>query len=591
MTSPALAGITSTEGPNGDNMLAALSNEAAAGRAGREIPLPQLLTSSDEAAYKNAFDLEARGLFQAADHEMGRLGDQTLVGHLLAQRYESDTYKVKPDELKSWLARYADLPEAPELYAIASKKLGNKLHAAGIVAPARQLDAAIDRDDADWSNFTIDSGVKRTPAERNRVEAIKVSFRNKVRSEKFDAAVELLNSAEAVRLLAPADVDELKTVMAITLFSEGRDGDAVFWAEQAAERSGDVLPEADWVAGLALWRQNLRAESARHFEAVANSDSISSWMTSAGAFWAARANLAAHHPELVNHWLQQSALYPRTFYGLLARRALGLDVQYSWDDRPFTDVDADTLLRIPGARRALALLQVGQRALAEDEMRSLAPGANPSVAQSMLAFARAADMPSLTVMLGRAVSSRDGRYHDAAFYPMPAWQPTGGWTVDKALVLAFARQESGFDPHAHSPAGAVGLMQLMPATARAMGANGPLTDPGVSLQIGQKFLRRLMTDATINGNLMLLAASYNCGPAAAQRWLLTIQHKDDALLFMESIPVQETRVFVERVLTNFWAYRSRLGRISPSLDALAAGEWPLYDGTGTPVSSVRHVKD
>jgi soluble lytic murein transglycosylase-like protein len=590
-TAPALAGTTSTDGPNGDNMLAALSNQAAAGRIGREIPLPEILSASDEAAYRSAFVANARGQFAAADRELATIHDQILVGHLLAQRYESDGYKVKPEELKSWLANYAELPEAAEIYAIASKKLGPKLHVAGFVAPVRMADSAVDPDDADWSNFTLDSGVKRTPAERNRVDAIKTSFRNKVHSDKYDGAVELMNSPEAVRLLAPADVDELKAVMAITLFSEGRDGDAVFWAEQAAERSGDVLPEADWVAGLALWRQNLRAESVRHFEAVANAQSISNWMTSAGAFWAARANLAAHHPEVVNHWLQQAALYPRTFYGLLARRALGLDVQYSWDDRPFTDVDADALLRIPSARRALALLQVGQRSIAEDEMRSLAPGANPSLAQSMLAFARAADMPSLTVMLGRAVSSRDGRYHDAAFYPMPVWQPNGGWTVDKALVLAFARQESGFNPRAHSSAGAIGLMQLMPATARAVGATGPLTDPGVSLQAGQKFLRRLISDPSINGNLMLLAASYNCGPAAAQRWLQTIQHRDDAILFMESIPVQETRVFVERVLTNFWAYRSRLGRASPSLDALAAGEWPLYDGSGSPLSSVRNVKD
>jgi soluble lytic murein transglycosylase-like protein len=588
--SPAFAGSTTSDGPNGDNMFAALSS-GAAGRIGREVPIPQLLTAGDETAYRSAFDLEARGQSAAADREIAHVRDQSLVGHLLARRYLSDSVRVKPEELKAWLAHYADLPEASDIYALASKRLGAKFHAAGFTTPALQTDTAVDPDDADWSNFTIDSGVKRTPGEKNRVEALKLSFRSKVHNDKFDAAVELLNSPEAVRLFAPADVDELKAVMAITLFNEGRDGDAVYWAEQAAERSGDVLPEADWLAGLALWRQNERTEAAHHFEAVANAQGVSNWMMSAAAFWAARANLAAHRPEVVNHWLQQAALYPRTFYGLLARRALGLDVQFSWDDRPFTDVDSDTLMRIPGARRAMALLEIGERGVAEDELRALVPGASPGLAQSLLAFARAADMPSLTVSLGRAVSSRDGRYHDAAFYPLPAWQPTGGWTVDRALVLAFARQESGFNPRAHSPAGAIGLMQLMPATARAMGAVGPLTDPSVSLQVGQKFLRHLMADDTINGNLMLLAASYNCGPGAAARWMQTIQHKDDALLFMESIPVPETRVFVERVLTNFWAYRSRLGRASPSLDSLAAGGWPLYDGNGSSLPSVRHVKD
>jgi len=584
---PALAGPSSIEGPSGDNLFAAL--DMGATRLGREVPIPQVLSSADETAYRNAFEFASGAQWAAADREIGRIKNQLLVGHLLAVRYLSSSYRAKPGELKSWLAGYSDLPEAADIYALARKRLGNQFRSAAFGPPSHALDAAIDPDDADWTNFTIDSGLQRNPAERHRVEALKVSFRAKLNDDKYDAAVELLNSPDAVRLLAPADVDELKTAMAIALFGEGRDGDAVYWAEQAAERSGDILPEADWVAGLALWRQDQRAEAARHFEDVANAQGISNWLVSAGAFWAARANLAAHRPDVVNHWLGVAALYPRTFYGLLARRALGLDVQYSWDDRPFTDLDSDVLMRIHGAQRAVALLQVGERSLAEDEMRALVPGASPGLAQSLLAFARAADMPSLTVNLGRAVASRDGRLHDAAFYPLPGWQPRGGWTVDRALVLAFARQESGFNPRAHSSAGAVGLMQLMPATARAMGAAGGLTDPDVSLQVGQRYIRHLLTDDAIRGNLILLAASYNSGPNAVARWMQASRRSDDALLFMEGIPVQETRVFVERVLTNFWAYRSRLGRVSPSLDALAAGGWPIYDGAGSSAPSVRHA--
>ncbi|HEY1721874.1 MAG TPA: lytic transglycosylase domain-containing protein [Magnetospirillaceae bacterium] len=590
---PAFAQAASTEADrsHGDNMVAALTDGAALGRAGREIPVPTVLSASDVSAYQKALDLDAHGQWAASDREIAHLHNQILVGHILARRYLSDSYHPKAEELKTWLTRYQDFPETPDVYALAKKRLGKKFHPAGLATSSHAPDAAIDPDDADWTNFTIDSRAQRSPAEKNRIQSIKNGFRTKVANGKYDSAVDLLNAPESVRLLAPSDTDELKTVLAIALFDQGRDGDATYWAEQAAERSGDVLPEADWVAGLALWRQDQRADAAHHFEAVANAQGISNWLSSAGAFWAARANLAAKRPEVVNHWLQQAALYPRTFYGLLARRALGLDIQFSWDDRPFTDLDSDALLRIPGAVRAMALLQLGERSLAEDEMIGIAGGASPGLAQSLLAFARAADMPSLTVTLGRAVSSNDGRRHDAAFYPLPAWQPKGGWTVDRALVLAFARQESGFNPHAHSPAGAIGLMQLMPATARALGANGPLTDPDVSLQVGQHFLRQLITDDGIRGNLMLVAAAYNSGPTCAARWMQTIHHENDALLFMESIPTDETRVFVQRVLTNFWAYRSRLGRTSPSLDALAAGGWPLYDGTGSGVPSVKYVKD
>jgi soluble lytic murein transglycosylase-like protein len=133
-------------------------------------------------------------------------------------------------------------------------------------------------------------------------------------------------------------------------------------------------------------------------------------------------------------------------------------------------------------------------------------------------------------------------------------------------------------------------MQLIPATARSTGA-GKLTDPQVNLELGQRYVRHLLKDETVKGNLLLLTASYNSGPTNVARWLQTIHHNGDALLFMESIPVRETRVFVERVMTNFWAYRNHLGQTSPSLDAIAAGAWPLYDGAASKVQVVKHVKN
>ena len=193
--------------------------------------------------------------------------------------------------------------------------------------------------------------------------------------------------------------------------------------------------------------------------------------------------------------------------------------------------------------------------------------------------------------LGGQVAAQDGRLHDSAAYPLPEWTPHGGWTVDRALVLAIARQESGFNPTVRSSAGAVGLMQLMPRTAKALGNSGRLTDPAVNLELGQRFVRKLLTDDNIKGNLLFLAASYNSGPGNVQRWLQTIHHQGDALLFMESIPMRETRLFVQRVMTNFWAYRNRLSQDSPSLDAIAAGDWPMYDGAESKLQAVKHVKN
>jgi soluble lytic murein transglycosylase-like protein len=85
-----------------------------------------------------------------------------------------------------------------------------------------------------------------------------------------------------------------------------------------------------------------------------------------------------------------------------------------------------------------------------------------------------------------------------------------------------------------------------------------------------------MEQGPTSNNLIFLAIAYNGGPGNMAKWERKSDHRDDPLLLIESLPSRETRSFVKRVLTNFWMYRDRLGQSSPSLDALAAGEWPLY---------------
>ncbi len=565
----------------------------AAGKIGRQANIPSVLSESDVTLYRSAFDLQTRGQWQAADRELLRLQDRLLVGHLLAQRYLSSTYHAQADELAAWLASYADQPEAGDIYNLAKQRRGGLT--AGLKPPAHPAQRAsaplAKDDDPAWEYFSVESNRELSATDRRRLLDLKERFRSLVRQGRYEAATAELDAADLRRLFDKVDYDEMKTVLAMGYFSAGQDSEAQRWAADAAERSGDVLPEAHWVAGLALWRSGDRAAAAHHFEAVGNAQDVSSWLVSAGAYWAARSNLAARHPELVNHWLQKAASYPRTFYGLLARRALGQDIQYSWEARPFTDLDGDILQPIPGAKRALALLQLGDQSGAEDQLRYLVPTAGPALAQALLALAHTSEMPGLAVQLGAMVAAQDGRFHDSAAYPLPEWRPAAGWSVDRALVLAIARQESSFNPKAKSPCGAVGLMQLMPRTAKSMGASGRLTDPQVNLELGQRYVRHLLDDDAIKGNLLFLAASYNSGPGNVSRWLQTIHHNGDALLFMESIPVRETRVFVERVMTNFWAYRNRLGESSPSLDAIAGGDWPLYDGTEPKTRMLKHVKN
>jgi soluble lytic murein transglycosylase-like protein len=168
---------------------------------------------------------------------------------------------------------------------------------------------------------------------------------------------------------------------------------------------------------------------------------------------------------------------------------------------------------------------------------------------------------------------------------VPDYKPTNGFRVDRALFYAVMRQESKFRTDATSWAGARGLMQIMPATAsliaqdRSLARNNKdkLLDPSFNLTLAQDYIEKLMASGEPGGNLFMLTTAYNGGPGNLSRWLDQINFKDDPFLFIESIPASETRSYIERVVMNFWIYRSRLGQPSPSLDVSASGNWPIYD--------------
>jgi len=578
VTSPALAGesgktekvrVAAADGAQTAAILPGSNREA------RVAPLPKPLSAADVELYKRVMALQASGQFAAADRELGKVRDELLKGHVLASHLLAPGAKPKFQEVRAWLSEYADLPQAEAIHRLVKGGKGVGALRAPAKGGLKGTSIEFEADGATWEEVAYD--VETSPA---KVKAFKARLRQALRDEEPARVEAMMASAEA-QSMAALDFDRLRLMVAADHFAGGRDEPAATLAGLSAERSGEQLPAANWIAGLAQWRLGKPELARRHFEEVAKHADGQDWLSSAGAFWAARANLVTRRPEAHNHWLELAATSSRTYYGLLARAELGHQSQFSWEVPPFTEGDADLLMRIPGARRALGLLQLGDRAAAEEELRKLYPTAGRGVRQSMLVLAYAGQMPALAVRLGGSLPRENGRLHDAAAFPVPDWTPKGGWQVDKALVFALVRQESSFNPNARSGAGATGLMQLMPATAAAVGGRGArdrLHDPEHNLGLGQRYVSKLLTEEPVNGNLLLMAAAYNAGPGNLGRWLANIRHNDDPLLLVESLPPRETRAFVQRVMTSYWIYQSRLGQQSDTLEAVASGEWPLYSG-------------
>ncbi len=556
-----------------------------------ELAFPEILTPEDTSLYRRIFDVQETGNWKKADTLVARLEDRTLIGHVLAQRYLHPTkYRSRYKELKAWMAKYADHPDAPRLYKLARRRQPKHWRApkppvrvptqvtapgevAGIPVPGRRL--------------------KRS--QRRRVRDLKRIIRSRLRRGFTLSVKKLIKTDEVQRLFSVAEYDQAKARLGQGYFLAGRDAWALMWAGGAAARSGPLLPEAHWTAGLAAWRLKKIDVAATHFEAIANNAKVSPWFRSAGAFWAARAHLVNRQPERVNPYLVKAAGFSRTFYGHLANYMLGQPVKFRWAVPPLGEATIAKLSDMPRGRRAMALLQVGENRRAERELRNLSAFSDNTLTKGILALASRGNMPSLAVRLDNRLFPQGGGY-DGAAYPLPGWLPKDGFRVDRALIYAVIRQESRFNPKATSWAGASGLMQLMPRTAsfvardrrfnRYGSKRRTLFQPEVNLSLGQKYIEILLADKKIKGDLFLMAAAWNGGPGNLNKWRRKTEYMDDPLFFIESIPSRETRIFIEKVLSNLWIYRNRLGQPAPSLAAIAAGQWPVYTPLGQERSEV-----
>ncbi|MEQ8666815.1 MAG: lytic transglycosylase domain-containing protein [Rhodospirillales bacterium] len=554
---------------------------------GASLALTRPLSSADEALYREIFSVQENGDWKRADRLIAELSDRLLLGHVLAQRYLHPTkYRSKYKELKDWMAEYADHPQANRIYKLALRR-----------RPANWNYP--EKPDMPSTRSVVYDRIEPLPAKslsssnRRKANQYRRTIKRYLARGATLAAKRLLQSADVRNLLSDAQYDDLAGRQGFRYFIDERDDWALEWAGTAAKRSGALVPDAHWAAGLAAYRLGKVAEAAEYFEVVALSNRSSGGFKAAGGFWAARSYLRARQPAKVVPMLMIAAEYDRTFYGLLARHILGHDMMFQWNDPPAHQHAVETVSAIPRGRRALALIHVGQTREAERELRYLALQTREDdldAALGVLAIANHANLPQLAIRLDETVLPDTG-FHGAA-YPLPAWRPEGGFTIDPALVYALIRQESRFNPEAKSWAGARGLMQLMPRTASFVTNDRKyhrsrtpyLYNPTLNMTIGQRYIEILRDDQRINGSLVAMLAAWNGGPGNLNKWRRSTEFHGDPLLFIEAIPSRETRDFVEKVMANLWIYRHRLGEPTPSLDALAAGEWPIY----TPVHGDAH---
>lgn len=537
----------------------------------RAAPIPALLDADQRTAYRAVFAAIRDGRWTDAQIGLDTMKPGPLHAIARARIYTAKgSPRVEMAPLVALLNEAPELPQAEQIARLA------KLRGATDLPPLPEAQTLI------WQ----DGAPRRARAKSIKSDMIAADLAVKMQPfVKADLGAQAQALLDSTGGLTPEAQTEWQAKVAWMYFLQGDDTNARAQAARAAGGAGDWAVQGRWMGALAAWRQGDCADAGAGFEGVA-ARAIDVDLRAAGLYWASRADIACGRPDRVEPRLKTAAQYAESFYGQLARQALGMRDGKSAAMGRMVATDWAALDRRPNIRVAAALVEVGETELADDVIRQQARIGSPAEFGSLVRLAEALDLPATTVWLAHNCP-RGVNATAEARYPTPNWTPDSGWRVEKALVYAHTLEESGFRNKVVSPAGAYGLMQIMPAAAtdfaRERGIaidRTALTKPSTNMDIGQRHLERLRDMTGITGGLLpKVIAAYNAGPKPVQDWNAIVRDNGDPLLYIESIPYWETRGYVTTVMRNYWMYEAQGGKaVLPSRAALAQGMWPRFPG-------------
>ena len=360
-------------------------------------------------------------------------------------------------------------------------------------------------------------------------------------------------------------------ILARHALEDGLVSEAYALAAGHRQTANSTFSEAEWLAGwIALRFLDDAAAALPHFARM--HDAVTLPISRArAAYWAGLAADTLGDSEGAALWYGRAAAYPATFYGQVAiARVAAPDAPLIFDAG-----DASSRVTLNGHALFAAvrfLTFIGRDYLAEPFYDRLSALSRTEADHAMVsALAHSVDRPGQAIRAAQQ-AARDGYVSIERLFPLvdvPFAQDDAD--LEHALVLALIRQESRFDPKARSGSGALGLMQLMPSTARAVARRIGLSESRKRLTtnrthnvaLGSRYLSDMIE--RFDGSYLLAVAAYNGGPRNVARWIAAngdprSDPNVDIIDWIEMIPLAETRNYVQRVLEGIQIYRWQLGR-------------------------------
>ena len=548
-----------------------------------EIFTNNILINEDISNYQKIFNSQENCDWKKANRDILKIKDKILIGHVLAQRYlHPRCYKSQFIELTHWLKKYNDHPQARKIYRLAIKRMPKGYRSPS--KPIKPIGIVKENLNSSSKKKSYKSKKKLSKNQRSEKQKLLNAIKSRVNKGWPTGAVKLLQQRDVSILLDQVEIDQQKELIAKGYFLANKNELSIQYSSEALSNSALHVPYAGWTAGLAAWRQENYELAAKFFTNFSISLKDDVWHQASGAFWAARAYAKLNKYQDINFWLNKAAKNPISFYGLLASNILGITNPIDWESSINIKSQKTDLFSLPSGKRIQALIQVGLPIQLEDEIVHMNSVMNKDIAMSSLDIAQYFNLAYTQLKIVGTLQKYGVKLPARFFYPTPIWQPLNDFRLEPELIYAFMHQESMFNENAKSHKGAMGLMQIMPSTAKFISTNKEvkrnnsniLRIPEINIDVGQEYIEYLLQLKSVDNNLIFLTAAYNGGPGNLQKWQENINYLDDPLFFMESIPSRETRWFIEKVLTKYWIYKNKNGQESKSLALLANGKNPIY---------------
>lgn len=380
-------------------------------------------------------------------------------------------------------------------------------------------------------------------------------------------------SASAAALGQPEAWSPRRRDLARQLMRDGKAKEAYRLASRHYLTEGNDYSDLEWLSGfIALTDLDDPETALTHFRRLRIAVATPISLGRAG-YWEGRAYEALGRTEDARAAYEFGAEYQSSYYGLLAAEKAGLPMDAGLvGTETYADWRDGSFVNSSVFQAAMLFRAADQPLLFTRFLRHLAESLTPEEQGQLAEMALQLDHPYTAVYLAKYAAD-GGVVHMRPYFPVPDLAKTD-FPVPTELALSIARRESEFYASAQSPAGARGLMQVMPGTAKLMAAKlgmpyelGRLiSDPGYNATLGSAYLAHLIEQ--FGPAYALVAAGYNAGPGRPRSWMNTYgdprDPKVDAVDWVEHIPFNETRNYVMRVMESVVIYRARLsGQTGP----------------------------